>query len=640
MSTSPKPVKKVPIHLQSAQNRVYIKNGQIVNHDKTFMADVYIEDGTIKFVGSASEIVVPGGVRVIDATGKLIIPGGIDPHTHFQLHFGNAISVDDFYHGTKAAIAGGTTTIIDFVLPNKGESLVEAYDKWREWADPKVCCDYALHVGITWWSNSVSQEMKIMCDELGVNSFKMFMAYKGLYQLNDSELLDVFERIRALGAIAQIHAENGDVIAKNVSKLLAANITGPEGHELSRPEEVEAEAVNRACILAHQMDCPLYVVHVMSKSAGDEIARARARYTKRGIYGETLAAALGTDGTHYGHTCFQHAAAHMKSPLYVTRVTSKLSAEIIGRARRSGYCVFGETLVSSLGRAMSGIQKQYHLYCITSPPIRESAETPRHDDLQTTGSDNCTFNKEQKELGKGNFAKIPNGVNGVEDRMSIVWEKGVHAGLLDPCRFVAVTSTNAAKIFNLYPQKGCIAVGSDADVVIWNPHATRTISKDTHHHNCDFNIFEGMVCHGVPELVLVRGRICVENDSIRVAEGFGRFLNTPVRPPYVYDVLEGKIPAEIQAERNGAEEQLNGNMKKMNLSALQIEIPQQEGGIFAGKVPPGDFMTITPTQKGHVEGSRNMQESTFSVSEELDKSCARSCIRVRNPPGGKSTGFW
>ncbi|KAL9889994.1 dihydropyrimidinase isoform X2 [Glossina fuscipes] len=589
MSTSPKPVKKVPIHLQSAQNRVYIKNGQIVNHDKTFMADVYIEDGTIKFVGSASEIVVPGGVRVIDATGKLIIPGGIDPHTHFQLRFGNAVSVDDFYHGTKAAIAGGTTTIIDFVLPNKGESLVEAYDKWREWADPKVCCDYALHVGITWWSNSVSQEMKIMCDELGVNSFKMFMAYKGLYQLNDSELLDVFERIRALGAIAQIHAENGDVIAKNVSKLLAANITGPEGHELSRPEEVEAEAVNRACILAHQM----------------------------------------------------------KSPLYVTRVTSKLSAEIMGRARRSGYCVFGETLVSSLGRAMSGLQKQYHLYCITSPPIRESAETPRqlmkslaYDDLQTTGSDNCTFNKEQKELGKGNFTKIPNGVNGVEDRMSIVWEKGVHAGLLDPCRFVAVTSTNAAKIFNLYPQKGCIAVGSDADVVIWNPHATRTISKDTHHHNCDFNIFEGMVCHGVPELVLVRGRICVENDSIRVAEGFGRFLNTPVRPPYVYDVLEGKIPAEIQAERNGAEEQLNGNMKKMNLSALQIEIPQQEGGIFPGKVPGGDFMTITPTQKGHVEGSRNMQESTFSVSEELDKSCARSCIRVRNPPGGKSTGFW
>ncbi|KAL9895042.1 collapsin Response Mediator Protein isoform 1-T5 [Glossina fuscipes fuscipes] len=594
MSTSPKPVKKVPIHLQSAQNRVYIKNGQIVNHDKTFMADVYIEDGTIKFVGSASEIVVPGGVRVIDATGKLIIPGGIDPHTHFQLRFGNAVSVDDFYHGTKAAIAGGTTTIIDFVLPNKGESLVEAYDKWREWADPKVCCDYALHVGITWWSNSVSQEMKIMCDELGVNSFKMFMAYKGLYQLNDSELLDVFERIRALGAIAQIHAENGDVIAKNVSKLLAANITGPEGHELSRPEEVEAEAVNRACILAHQMDCPLYVVHVMSKSAGDEVARARTRYNKRGIYGETLAAALGTDGSHYGHTCFQHAAAH-----------------------------------------------------VLSPPLRPDPTTPEYltkllanDDLQTTGSDNCTFNKEQKELGKGNFTKIPNGVNGVEDRMSIVWEKGVHAGLLDPCRFVAVTSTNAAKIFNLYPQKGCIAVGSDADVVIWNPHATRTISKDTHHHNCDFNIFEGMVCHGVPELVLVRGRICVENDSIRVAEGFGRFLNTPVRPPYVYDVLEGKIPAEIQAERNGAEEQLNGNMKKMNLSALQIEIPQQEGGIFPGKVPGGDFMTITPTQKGHVEGSRNMQESTFSVSEELDKSCARSCIRVRNPPGGKSTGFW
>ncbi|XP_037953992.1 dihydropyrimidinase-like isoform X1 [Teleopsis dalmanni] len=314
MSTSPKPVKKVPIHLQSAQNRVYIKNGQIVNHDRTFKADIYIEDGTIKFVGSSSDIVIPGGVRVIDAGGRLIIPGGIDPHTHMQLKFGGTVAVDDFYHGTKAAIAGGTTTIIDFVLPDKGESLVEAYDKWRAWADPKVCCDYAFHVGITWWSKSVADEMRIMCEELGINSFKMFMAYKGLYQLNDTELLDAFERIRSLGGVAQVHAENGDVIAKNVGKLLAAGITGPEGHELSRQEEVEAEAVNRACILAHQVDCPLYVVHVMSKSAGIELARARKRYRNRGIFGETLAAALGTDGTHYQHECFHHAAAHILSP--------------------------------------------------------------------------------------------------------------------------------------------------------------------------------------------------------------------------------------------------------------------------------------------------------------------------------------
>ncbi|XP_065368513.1 dihydropyrimidinase-like isoform X2 [Calliphora vicina] len=593
MSASPKPVKKVPIHLQSAQNRVYIKNGQIVNHDKTFPADVYIEDGIIKFVGPASEINIPGGVRVVDASGKLILPGGVDPHTHFQMKFDGAVTVDDFYHGTKAAIAGGTTTIIDFVLPEKGESLVEAYDRYRSWADPKVCCDYGFHIGLTWWSKSVSDEMKIMCEELGINSFKMYMAYKGICQLNDTEMLDALERIRSLGALAQVHAENGDIIAKNVKKLLAAGVCGPEGHELSRQEEVEAEAVNRACILAHQM----------------------------------------------------------KAPLYVTRITSKSSAEVLGRARRSGYCVFGETLAGSLGRCMHGVPKQDRIYYITSPPIRESPETPRslmkslaYDDLQVTGSDNCTFSREDKAKGKNDFSKIPNGINGVEDRMSVVWEKGVHAGLLDPCRFVAVTSTNAAKIFNLYPQKGRIAVGSDADVVIWNPQATRTISKDTHHQKCDFNIFEGMVCHGVPEMVLVRGRICVEDDKVRVAEGFGRFLNTPVRSPYVYDILEGKKTVNEEQNNGGDHEEqhenLNGSMKKMNMTALEIEIPYQEVVLAGTGGPQTGSIGSTPSGRGHVSGSRNMQESTFSISEELDTAGNRSCIKVRNPPGGKSSGFW
>lgn len=203
---------------------------------------------------------------------------------------------------------------VDFCLPNKGESLVKAYEQWRSWADPKVCCDYGLHVGLTWWSSEVSKEMKTVCDNLGVNSFKIYMAYKGLYQLNDTEMLQAFERIRELKAVAQVHAENGDIIARNEVKLLNSGVTGPEGHELSRQEEVEAEAVNRACILAHQADCPLYVVHVMSKSAGIELARARNRYNNRGIYGETLAAALGTDGRQCWHECFHHAAAHILSP--------------------------------------------------------------------------------------------------------------------------------------------------------------------------------------------------------------------------------------------------------------------------------------------------------------------------------------
>ncbi|XP_050069222.1 dihydropyrimidinase isoform X1 [Anopheles maculipalpis] len=600
-SPTPAPVKKVPIHLQSAQNRLYIKRGHVVNHDGMQQADVYIEDGTVRYVGSGADFVVPGGCRTIDAAGKLVLPGGIDPHTHFQLEFGGTVSVDDFYKGTKAAVAGGTTTILDFVLPKKGESLLEAYDTWRARADPKVVCDYGLHVGITWWSKSVRDEMKILCQERGVNSFKCFMAYKGLYQLNDSELYEVFETCKELGAVAMVHAENGDIIAKNVTKLLSEGVTGPEGHELSRTEEVEAEATNRACVIAHQAHCPLYVVHVMSKSAGIEVARARRRYNAVGIFGETLAAALGTDGTHYHDKCWHHAAAH-----------------------------------------------------VLSPPLRPDPTTPEfmmkllaQDDLQTTGSDNCTFNRNQKELGLKDFSKIPNGVNGVEDRMSVVWEKGVQSGLIDPQRFVAITSTNAAKIFNLYPRKGRIAPGSDADLIIWDPKAVRTISASTHHQACDFNIFEGMKCHGVPEFVIVRGRVCVEYDLIRVAEGQGSFLETPVYPSFVYDALNGVSRSDDGMDEKHARNGIQ-NLDLNSKSSHDVDIP--DAYALPEKYIPGPALSVisgdsqlsTPhSARGHrPDGTKNMQESTFSISEELDKSEARSCIRVRAPPGGKSSGFW
>jgi dihydropyrimidinase len=247
--------------------------------------------------------------------------------------------------------------------------------------------------------------------------------------------------------------------------------------------------------------------------------------------------------------------------------------------------------------------------------------------LQVTGSDNCTFNKSQKEVGKNDFSKIPNGVNGVEDRMSVIWEKGVQTGIIDPCRFVAITSTNAAKIFNIYPQKGCIALGSDADLVIWDPFKTRTISAATHHQAVDFNIFEGMVCHGVPEYVIVNGRVCVDEEQLRVVEGYGRFIETPVYAPFVYD--PDKV-ADLKQIKNGTHnDQLAEHFQKVTIVDKVCPTPT---------LP--DSAVSTPSCRGaRPEGQRNIQDSTFSISEELDVD-RKSCIRVRNPPGGKSSGFW
>ncbi|KAK4303427.1 hypothetical protein Pmani_024555 [Petrolisthes manimaculis] len=294
----------------SSQNRLLIKGGRVVNDDMMQDADVYIEDGIIKQVGL--NLHIPGGTRVIEAKGHLVIPGGIDTHTHMQLPFMGTFAVDDFYTGTRAGLVGGTTMIMDFAIPQRGESLVEAYHRWRSWADAKVCCDYSLHVAVTWWSDKVKKEMAELTSEHGINSFKMFMAYKDTWQLDDADMIEAFKTCKEMGALAQVHAENGDVIKENSQKLLSLGITGPEGHEMSRPEEVEAEATNRACVLANQVGCPLYVVHVMSKSAADIVSAKR----KQGhiVFGEPIAAGLGTDGTHYRHQCWRHAAAHVMGP--------------------------------------------------------------------------------------------------------------------------------------------------------------------------------------------------------------------------------------------------------------------------------------------------------------------------------------
>ncbi|XP_073958612.1 collapsin Response Mediator Protein isoform X1 [Choristoneura fumiferana] len=570
------------INIKSSQNRLLIKNGRVVNDDGMEDADVYIEDGVIKQLGR--NLIIPGGTRTIDATGKLVMPGGIDPHTHFELEMMGAKTADDFYKGTRAAVAGGTTTVIDFVLPEKGQSLIEAYNNWREKADGKVCCDYGLHVGVTWWSPSVRKDMeKLVSEEYGVNSFKMFMAYKDAWMLNDYDLYCAIEACAELRALPQVHAENGHIIARNTEKLLAAGVTGPEGHEKSRDEEVEGEAVNRACVIANQADSPLYIVHMMSKSAVRALQQARSRQ-RPPLYGETLAATVGTDGTHYRNACFRHAAAH-----------------------------------------------------VLSPPLRPDPSTPQaivealaDDHLQLIGSDNCTFHEKDKELGKGNFAKIPNGVNGVEDRMAILWQKGVNTGVMDPCRFVAVTSSTAAKIFNVWPAKGRVDVNSDADLVVWDPRQERTISAATHHHAVDFNIFEGQHVVGGPQYVIVGGRVCLDDGQLRVAEGHGKFLKTPTNSPYVYgggEEVDAPAPKPLHVEiqprvTNGTPtpEALNKHLEGMSVASSGCS---------------------TPTgRKMREPGQRNLQNSTFSISKEVEGLDTKTSVRVRNPPGGRSSQLW
>ncbi|XP_034836960.1 dihydropyrimidinase isoform X1 [Maniola hyperantus] len=573
------------INIKSSQNRLLIKNGQVVNYDGMEEADVYIEDGIIKQVGR--NLIIPGGTRTIDATRKLVMPGGIDPHTHFELEMMGAKVADDFYKGTRAAVAGGTTTILDFVLPEKGQSLMEAYNNWREKADNKVCCDYGLHVGVTWWSPSVKKEMQQLVAEHGVNSFKVFMAYKDTWMLSDYELCQVFETCAELKALPQVHAENGDIIARNTEKLLSAGITTPEGHELSRDEEVEAEAVNRACVIANQMNSPLYIVHMMSKSAVDALRLARQKQ-KQPVFGETLAATVGTDGTHYKNACFRHAAAH-----------------------------------------------------VLSPPLRPDPYTPEAiiealtiDDLQLIASDNCTFHEKDKERGKGDFSKIPNGVNGVEDRMAVLWQKAVNTGMMDPCRFVAVTSANAARIFNLWPAKGRVAVGSDADVVVWDPQLERTISAATHHHALNFNIFEGTRVVGSPQYVIVNGRVCLDDGELRVAEGQGRFLPTLANAPYVYGEeapgtpLHATVHYASDTPRQSPHRVTNGTPTELHLVNKQLDGLSVSGA-------------STPTgRKMREPGQRNLQNSTFSISKELEGLDTKTSVRVRNPPGGKSSGLW
>ncbi|MDX2301034.1 MAG: dihydropyrimidinase, partial [Xanthomonadaceae bacterium] len=411
------------------------------------------------------------------AGGQYVMPGGIDPHTHMQLPFMGTVASEDFYSGTAAAMAGGTTTIIDFVIPAPQQRLMDAYRQWREWAE-KSASDYSFHVAVTWWDQSVHDDMGTLVNDEGVNSFKHFMAYKGAIMADDEIMYQSFRRALALGAMPTVHAENGELVYQLQRKLVAEGITGPEGHPLSRPPAAEGEAANRAIRFAEIIGVPLYIVHVSCKDALDEIIRARNAGLR--VYGEVLAGHLLVDDSVYRNPDFTFAAAHVMSPPF----RAKPHQEALWHGLQGG-------------------------------------------NLQTTATDHCCFCAGQKAAGRDDFSKIPNGTGGVEDRMAVLWTHGVNTGRLTPEEFVAITSANAARIFNLYPRKGSISVGADADIVVWDPKASKTISAKTHHQQVDFNIFEGMAVQGLPSHTLSQGKLTYVQGELRAERSAGRYLKRP-----------------------------------------------------------------------------------------------------------------
>ena len=449
-----------------------IKGGTIVTADLSYAADLRIEAGRITEIGPDLK-----GDTVLDATGCYVMPGGIDPHTHLEMPFMGTYSADDFESGTRAALSGGTTMVIDFALPSPGQGLLDALKMWDNKAG-RANCDYSYHMAVTWWGEQVFNEMQTVIQDRGINTFKHFMAYKGALMVNDDELFASFNRLAELGGIAMVHAENGDVVAELTAKLLAQGNTGPEAHAYSRPAQVEGEATNRAIMIADMAGVPLYVVHVSSEDAHEAIRRARS-LGKR-VWGEPLIQHLTLDESEYFHPDWDHAARRVMSPPFRDKKHQ-------------------DSLWAGL---MSG-------------------------SLSVVATDHCAFTTEQKRFGIGDFSKIPNGTGGLEDRMPMLWTHGVATGRITPNEFVAITSTNIAKILNCYPKKGAILVGADADVVVWDPTKEKTIAAKTQQSAIDYNVFEGHKVKGLPRFTLTRGHVAVHDGEIRTQEGHGQFVKRP-----------------------------------------------------------------------------------------------------------------
>lgn len=449
-----------------------IKNGTIVTATDTYKGDVLIENGVISLIGENLSTI---GAEVIDAKGCYLFPGGIDPHTHLEMPFGGTVTKDDFETGTIAAAFGGTTTVIDFCLTNKGEPLKDAIETWHAKSKDKAVIDYGFHLMIGEMNEAVLNELPSVIKDEGITSFKVFMAYKNVLQADDETLFQTLIAAKNLGALVMVHAENGDVIDYLTKKALADGNTDPIYHALTRPPEIEGEATGRAATFTGLANSQLYVVHVSCAEAARKIAEARNRGID--IWGETCPQYLVLDQSYLEKPNFEGAKYVWSPPL-----REKWNQEVLWNALKTGQ-------------------------------------------LQTVGSDQCSFDfKGQKDLGKRDFSKIPNGGPIIEDRMTILFSEGVKKGRITLNQFVEFTSTRVAKLFGLYPKKGTIAVGFDADIVIFDPTVERTISADTHHMAVDYSAFEGMKVTGEPISVLSRGEFVIRDKKFVGKLGTGQYL--------------------------------------------------------------------------------------------------------------------
>ncbi len=449
---------------------ILIQNGRIVTASETYLADLYIEGEKITAIGKNLTYKAD---KIIDATGKLVFPGGIDPHVHLDMPFMGTYSSDDYETGTRAALHGGTTMVIDFILQTQGDTLHNALKTWQQKSEGKAIGDYSYHMAVTDFNDTTAKEVVQMIENEGISSFKTFMAYKGALMIDDGQMVQLMKVVKKHGGLVTVHATNGDMIDSLIAKNRAQGNLSPLYHYLSQPEVTEAEASARFTDMLHYTGCPGYIVHMTCEGALNAVRNATKRNQK--VFVETCTQYLMLDASLYEND-FEGAKWVMSPPL---------------REKKDQ-----EALWSGINQGL----------------------------VQVVGTDHCPFMWEQKKMGKDDFSKIPNGHPAIEHRIELLYSEGVHDGKISLTKFVEVSSTNAAKIFGMYPQKGTIAIGSDADIVVFDPKKEHTISVKTHHMNCDYSAYEGQKVTGKTETVILRGQIAIENEACLLKPGFGKFI--------------------------------------------------------------------------------------------------------------------